>query len=758
MQNLKEFINRVKLSPEIFTEVKGIISHFAFMLTLYKKYEDTFRNCGLIGLYSNTYKSIGWLLYIMARVLLLKNRSDIVESACLLIAMLQFIIINRPTSVTYKKPFQGNNITPSDEKVEVKTLLCGIFKLRREQALDSVENAFQKMVQQLIDTGILKKANNNIFDETNLDLNVMKLKVAYEQYVHNFDIDERLFIYGETSLASPCRLTPFARQGMVNVIFTPRKKNDFSSEEQKLRDLSSKSILTTPGRCSITLNTKLQDIQLTKHSLNADYSRNSQIVISTPISRAMEMNNWLQDHVSKYSKIEGLSPTLKRLLEKLPESACNLNSLIDSCIEKIGKAISGETNQQENGVDKKTNQIKSLYFCIVEELLLAEEKVNSGTNLYPLLQNESFHRSVLVAAAETTLFIHNTIALMFEELLDICCVSAFDFWKCLPYFLRFDSSIPLPLDNHFNEINKKILASIAWQKKSPIYALISQLMSQSNPGDEKGPIIRHAHELFFKSVLGFAAALIVDVTAQMNLTDDFVKEKIWEIMKHCLSVETDLMADRDLVQIVLCSIYAVCKMQQSMKRPTSENYTFNTIIRSYMNLNGKLADLYSTAFHVVKLDEKSFVNIIEFYNKAYLPKMKSALFKICLPDNSYSQTSTLPTSKAKIQILAPPSPLNESLPKGGKYATHSGAMRTQLVNSKFAQNLEKPLSQTPILTPRTKALNPSTEMNAMNIQTNMEISTFAPSFNSERRKAFKGALKDKILEQQRAIISIVFYL
>lgn len=703
------------------------------MLTIYKKFEDTLKSCELLGPLSIQFKAIGWLLYIMARVILLKGRNEIVESACLLIAMVYFLIINAPQGICF------NKISGADNS-EIKKKLCEIFKLRKQDAFDAMDVSFQKIVQQLVATGFLKLSKegkfSSIFEESNIELNAMRLKSAYEQYAVNFDIDERLFISCDTVLASPCKLTPFARQGVVNVIVTPRKRQSILESDSK-----SKNETSPKGRCKITLNTRLQEIQLTKHTLRGSYSTLPNILVSTPMTRAMEMNNWLQEHISNYHKLEGFSPVLKRLLENNPKASGNLKSLLQDCIEKVEKEICGE----EKTGDPKLDQIKSFYFCVVDELLLAEEKINKSIDLNPLLQNENFHRSVFAAAAETILFIHNSTSLMFEDLLDKCNVSAFDFWKCLPYFLRFDISIPPPLSTHFNEINKKILASIAWKKKSPIYALIAQLMQKPLTTEDfpQGSLIKPSHEFFFKSVLEFAAALIVDISANMNLKDEALKEKMWEVMKHCLSVETDLMADRDLVQLVLCSIYGVCKMQQSQKSSTIEKYTFNAIIKCYMQINWQLADLYSSTFHVIKLDEKSFVNIIEFYNRAYLPRMKAALFKICIPENNpLEKTGLLPTNQQKIQILAPPHFLHESLPKGNKYTIRSGVAKTP---SQFESPMDKKLNLTPILTPRTKALIASAE----NIIIPTQTSTFAQSFNSDRKKDFKGALKDKILEQTR---------
>lgn len=77
-------------------------------------------------------------------------------------------------------------------------------------------------------------------------------------------------------------------------------------------------------------------------------------------------------------------------------------------------------------------------------------------------------------------------------------------------------------------------------------------------------------------------------------------------MKDCLSRETELLVDRHLDQMVLCSIYSICKLNQL---PNSQ---FNNIITKYTEVKGdpKSSDNYLK----VKLENDIEGDIIKFYN------------------------------------------------------------------------------------------------------------------------------------------------
>ncbi len=515
----------------------------------------------------------------------------------------------------------------------------------------------------------------------------------------------------------------------------------------------------------VTLNTNFQEIKFAASPFPAatNAATATAKIMATPITRAMEMNNWLQEHVHKVKFAEnGLPAELNRMLAQTQKSLTEIRAQMEAYIEKISKAVGCDCPPQETAShpDVKSVQIRCMYYRMLEELLLTEERTSKGASIGSLLLTESFHKGVLVAATETTLFVHNSVTLMFEEILDLVDISAFDFWKLLPAFLRFDPSMPSPIVHHFGEIESKILELLAWQRRSPIYELISHMLS-SEPHDSGQ--IRYAHERFFKKMLQLAATHIEEITHAMNLRNDTIKEKIWEAAKVCLSAETDLLIDRHVDQLILCGVYAVCKMEQSKERgaqskkpPACKSYSFNDIVASYIGLNRTRGRVTNALFQSVKISEGRNGDIIEFYNTIYVPRMKSALSKLCL-DPGWQPGASLETiaGRAKIGVLAPFSPLRQSLGDPQQSQGHSGRLggairrvggaAVAMTPSKFPASspLVSRAMATPIMTPRTRKLFAYAESPAP--QSHGGNST--PNFLDQPKKTYKNILMDQLLKQ-----------
>jgi hypothetical protein len=62
---------------------------------------------------------------------------------------------------------------------------------------------------------------------------------------------------------------------------------------------------------------------------------------------------------------------------------------------------------------------------------------------------------------------------------------------------------------------------------------------------------------------------------------DDLMEDIWTVLKHCLSHMTNLLKNRHLDQIIICSIYGVYKIFDKM------NFDFKTLINKYHDLTSK---------------------------------------------------------------------------------------------------------------------------------------------------------------------------
>ena len=758
IQNLKDFIGAVKLPPEVFKELKAIISHFAFILTIFKKYEDTLISCGIEGPIADKVKAVGWLLYILARIVILKSRNEIIESACLLIAVVTTLVVNKPDSISFNKLKVSAKPTSS----EVKKALCDMFKLRNHDVVDSLMEPFLKLLTQLVSTDAMKtdgsgdtkenevvESYGKIFSAEQIENVIRKLNALYQQSVSLEGIDERSFIASETRITTPVKLTPFARQGVANIILTPKRPRKESEADLAGRGdvrpqrknstyviLPNILLIIFKHYRQLTMNTKLNEIKFSQYAPTSPYPTLK--IQATPITRAMEMNNWLNEQVSRVKILDnGLSSEYSRLMTSQASRVLpRIKSLLDSCMEKISPAL-GCPKEGKLGI--KSMQVKFMYFRIVEELVLVEEKASKSSDLSGILQSEDFHKGALVAAAETTLFVHNTITLMFEEILDLVNISAFDFWKLLPSFMKFDMSMPSPIVHHFGEIESKILEILAWESRSPINSLIFKIIGDESKGTEMvtgtSSHLKYAHERFFKKILQLAASHVEEITTALGLSNEGIREKIWEAMKLCLSTETDLLIDRHLDQIILCGIYAVCKMEESKKSSQCESYSFNKIITCYLQLNGKKGKNTSGLFQAVKLSDGKAGDIIAFYNAIYVPRMKSALCKLCLGTEGGADALA---SKIKIKALAPLSPLKEVSERSKGLTMQQRMAGAQLTPSKSPILSTRQYGSTPIMTPRTQRLFAYSESPAVKGRP----AVFTPTFASQ---AGTLGYKDKLI-------------
>lgn len=62
-----------------------------------------------------------------------------------------------------------------------------------------------------------------------------------------------------------------------------------------------------------------------------------------------------------------------------------------------------------------------------------------------------------------------------DDILKALNLNAFDFWRILNGFLKFDPLMPRVLTTHFREIEIKIASETAWQSGSPIVEIIKDL-------------------------------------------------------------------------------------------------------------------------------------------------------------------------------------------------------------------------------------------------------------------------------------------
>lgn len=100
-----------------------------------------------------------------------------------------------------------------------------------------------------------------------------------------------------------------------------------------------------------------------------------------------------------------------------------------------------------------------------------ESKSISSLTFFDFIQNLNFHRSLVAICIETAFFIvHKNLD--FQKLLSFAQIEAFDFWKMINSFIKFDKNMPQAIKDHFLMKEKTIVFNYAWKKGSIVEKLV----------------------------------------------------------------------------------------------------------------------------------------------------------------------------------------------------------------------------------------------------------------------------------------------
>lgn len=633
---LKEFMTKVQIDQETRRRCQRIIDSFAFIATFYNKFNEIWNATGLTLPEFEELKVLAWLLFLVIRQRKVMNKFDIVESACLMLAVINTVVREKCTNA------QLNS-------------LCSILKTKPIQ----VEG-----MMNLVSTALQELTLEGGYQPDSLSSSIDYLSTNYSDNLSLDDIDERSFL-SQTFLSSPTKkkvpITPFTKQAISH------------------KQLNSKRAINWDTIETVNLSARLRDIVLPPAS--------PFVPPSTPMTMAMEMNNWLIEITDAFGTVSAVlldisSRCIPNPLEDLLLRAENFKGALTDFFKQNGitdvTGRNAEFLNQNFGthLDASSSSTKSnskatltikLYWCVLDHLLTNEDKKQPRSDYLPLLSNDSFHRALLACCLETILFIHNITSISFETVLYLSKVTAFEFWKIINNFLQFSATLPGMIRKHFKEIEVTILSSLGWENESPVHLVVKQIVQEPS-NDEVSEGFKnpnsHSYDLFFKKVLSYVAHKITEIGDWIGISDA-VKEEIWCAAKYLLSEKTELFISRHIDQLIICTIFGVCKVHSPISfRALLEQYHL-----LYPNNEGLMKE--------IKVNDYLSVDVIKFYNTIYIQNMKDYL-----TGKNYNG------ARPRISALNPPSPLKANLTNSLTYHGNS-PMRPSTQN---------------FMTPRTKKL------------------------------------------------------
>lgn len=248
------------------------------------------------------------------------------------------------------------------------------------------------------------------------------------------------------------------------------------------------------------------------------------------------------------------------------------------------------------------------------------EKVNAVVNNRGLFENlivkliedfnssssENTQRACVVLALEIfkAMNSHKSV-LSLDENISFCESTPFETWKAFNIFTR--QELPKVLYLHIKELEILVLASIVWQDKKFLNQYKGFISSKKE--------LQTENKAFLQEMVFYSMFAIKEICSFLNISER-LQEEIWTIFKSSIITESEILLNRNLHQVLICSIYGLCKAKNL-------NVTFNSIISKMTEID----PLSESLFRKMQIEE-STGDIIKYYNEEYLKYMKSYLLAV----------------------------------------------------------------------------------------------------------------------------------
>uniref|UniRef100_A0A3B5MA38 Uncharacterized protein n=1 Tax=Xiphophorus couchianus TaxID=32473 RepID=A0A3B5MA38_9TELE len=361
-----------------------------------------------------------WTMFLLAKGRALQMEDDLVISFQLLLCTLELFIKQSAISKVLSPPTRTSRRNQSKAKSrpsepEVDAQLLETLCKDNECNFEEVKNVYQ--------TSFLA-----FLDSTDLSRSIDFPQVSYEElYLKSRDIDGRLFFDGDETVLPP-------KFEISKVERTP-KKNQPEEDGPMIPP-------QTPIRAAMT------SIRM----LRGDLPSNGDQPSTT---------------LTTYFKNCTVDPTqdVQKRLETLGQAFS----------QKFGEAVGPHCvvyGRQRFALGVR------LYYKVMEAMLKSEEKRLSVQNFSKLLNDSTFHTSLLACSLEVVMATYEGSSfknggsdqtgtnLCFPWILNVLNLSAFDFYKVIESFIKAEPTLSKDIIKHLETCENLIMERIAWRTVS----------------------------------------------------------------------------------------------------------------------------------------------------------------------------------------------------------------------------------------------------------------------------------------------------
>uniref|UniRef100_A0A671MYP8 Retinoblastoma-like protein 2 n=1 Tax=Sinocyclocheilus anshuiensis TaxID=1608454 RepID=A0A671MYP8_9TELE len=328
--------------------------------------------------------------------------------------------------------------------------LCELHDGLVLEAKGAKEHFWKPFIKKLFERKVLKGKEDTLtgfLEPVNFGDSLASLNRVYEEHVlSSGSLDERIFL-GEAAREDIGTPGPCLCEGIEN-------------QERP----------TNPLQNSMTASALKVSTPLTGRRYVPESS------VGTPVSMAMQSVGRLHTLLTGFK----YRPSMR------------LRDIFRSCVRDPGESIAARLKEMSEiflqNYEGTREENKSLardvavkYFCLAEalyykslEVIINQEKKRLGDmDLSRILEQDIFHRSLIVCCLEIIIFSYRPPG-EFPRVLQIFDLPAYHFYKVIEVLVRAEEGLFREAVKHLNHVEEQVLESLAWKGNSPLWESIRE--------------------------------------------------------------------------------------------------------------------------------------------------------------------------------------------------------------------------------------------------------------------------------------------
>ncbi|XP_045444621.1 retinoblastoma-associated protein isoform X1 [Pipistrellus kuhlii] len=709
-------LKEIDTSTKVDNAMSRLLKKYNVLCALYRKLE---RTCELIylmqpsSLISTEINSVlvlkvSWIIFLLAKGEILQMEDDLVISFQLMLCVLDYFIKLSPPALLkepYKTaviPINGSPRTPRRgqnrsariaKQLENDTRIIEVLCKEHECNIDEVKNVyFKNFIPFMNSLGIV--ASNGLPE-------VESLSKQYEEiYLKNKDLDARLFLdHDKTLHADP--IDSFEMQR------TPRKSNNDEEQNVILPQTPVRTVMNTIQQLMMILNSASDQ---PSENLISYFNKCTVNPMGSILKRVQDIGYIFKEKFAKamgQGCIEIGSQRYKlgvRLYYRVMESMLKseeerlsiqnfsklLNdnifhmSLLACALEVVVATYSRSTSQNlDTGTDLSFPWILNVLNLKAFDLYkVIESFIRAEANLT---------REMIKHLEQCEHRIMESLAWLSDIILKLSSIQRAS--KDSPLFdlikqakdregpgdnLESACTLNLPLQNNHTAADMYLSPLRSPKKKGSTTRVNSTANAEAQATSAfqtQKPLKSTSLSLFYKKVYRLAYLRLNTLCARLLSDHPELEHIIWTLFQHTLQNEYELMRDRHLDQIMMCSMYGICKVKNI-------DLKFKIIVTAYKDLPHAVQE----TFKRVLIREEEYDSIIVFYNSVFMQRLKTNILQYAstrpptlspiphIPRSPYKFSSSplrIPGGNIYISPLKNPYKISEGLPTPTKMTPRS---------------------------------------------------------------------------------------